>query len=611
MMLLPENRALLTTALRPPVGYSLDRAVATTYSLDLIALMTTQLTFAAHGYDGDVESVGSIALLDSIRSNANKTTVFVQGGGIHVPTRYRPLLALLEDSVVEVAAPREGALFHPKLWVLRYVDPSGVKTHRVLVLSRNLTFDRSWDTLLRLDEVPRGEAAAVGIQGGGFADFVAMLPELANSSRPVEMDDLVITLREANFRLPEGFDDAEVLALVGDVPFDLDWSVRRALLISPFLGMATVARLAANVKELRILSTAQALDGLGALPSHVRCFTLAPTAEIAPEQIDTQLDATSPAPDELSEAATEVTPPPVGLHAKVLMLEDGRDAWVTTGSANATVGGFQRNVELMVEMHGPRSACGIDASWDDRPGTPGLASMVAPYTLRPRSAEDEIRENLDWQLATHHAELAALDITTVIVSLGDETFAQITEVPVPLPAVGASTTVRPMTRREPRYAVALQSAMRWEPLGLGSLTPFIVVRSRLSREGVAVVRECVLRTRLIDDIPERLDLVLREILKTNDDVLAYLAFLLGDAARDHPPMEAMMLERLAGTSKERRDLPPVILFEPLVRAALGNPEALQRVGSLVADLVRMGETEKLPEGFLPLWEIASEVGRMS
>lgn len=608
-MLLPENRALLTTALRPPVGYSLDRAVATTYSLDLIALMTTQLTFAAHGYESDVDSVGSIALLDSIRSNANKTTVFVQGGGIHVPTRYRPLLALLEDSVVEVAAPREGALFHPKVWVLRYVDPSGVKTHRVLVLSRNLTFDRSWDTLLRLDEVP--QAAAGGIQGGDFADFVAALPGLANSSRPVDLDDLDTTLRGASFRLPEGFDDAEVLALFGDMPFDLDWSVRRALLISPFLGKATVARLAANVKELRILSTAQALDGLGASPSHVRCFTLAPTAEIAPEQIDTEPDAASTAPDELSQVATEVTPPPIGLHAKVLMLEDGRDAWVCTGSANATTGSFQRNVELMVEMHGPRSVCGIDASWDGKPGTPGLASMVAPYTPRSRSVEDEIREDLDWQLASHHAELAALDITTAIVSLDDETFAQITEVPVPVPAVGASTTVRPLTRREPRYAVALQVAMRWEPLGQASLTPFVVVRSRLSRDGVAVVRECVLRTRLIDDIPERLDLVLREILKTKDDVLAYLAFLLGDAATDHAPMEAMILEKLAGTSKEPRDLSPVILFEPLVRAALGNPEALHRVGSLVSDLVRMGETEKLPEGFLPLWEIAREVGRMS
>ena len=34
-MLAPDNRALLLDALRPPPGYSLDRAVATTFTLDL------------------------------------------------------------------------------------------------------------------------------------------------------------------------------------------------------------------------------------------------------------------------------------------------------------------------------------------------------------------------------------------------------------------------------------------------------------------------------------------------------------------------------------------------------------------------------------------------
>ena len=47
-MLRPDNHGLLTTALRPPVGHTLDRAVGTTFSLDLVALTLAQLTFAAH-----------------------------------------------------------------------------------------------------------------------------------------------------------------------------------------------------------------------------------------------------------------------------------------------------------------------------------------------------------------------------------------------------------------------------------------------------------------------------------------------------------------------------------------------------------------------------------
>ena len=51
-----------------------------------------------------------------------------------------------------VSAP-QGGVFHPKFWLLRYLpqDSGGPARYRLLVLSRNLTYDRSWDTMLRLD----------------------------------------------------------------------------------------------------------------------------------------------------------------------------------------------------------------------------------------------------------------------------------------------------------------------------------------------------------------------------------------------------------------------------------------------------------------------------
>ena len=44
-MLEPEERSLLFDALRPPLGYQLDTAVGTTYSLDLLALATVPVAF--------------------------------------------------------------------------------------------------------------------------------------------------------------------------------------------------------------------------------------------------------------------------------------------------------------------------------------------------------------------------------------------------------------------------------------------------------------------------------------------------------------------------------------------------------------------------------------
>jgi hypothetical protein len=38
-----KDRHLLTELLAPPIGYAFDRAVATTYSLDLMALLSVPL----------------------------------------------------------------------------------------------------------------------------------------------------------------------------------------------------------------------------------------------------------------------------------------------------------------------------------------------------------------------------------------------------------------------------------------------------------------------------------------------------------------------------------------------------------------------------------------
>src|SRR4051794_29808751 len=135
----PDGRHLLTDALRPPTGWRLDVAVATTYTLDLTSLLLAPLSMAA--YDHAEEGIDNAApheLLEAIRRYAERTTVFCQAGGIHVPSTYRKLVVFAEQSVVEVAPP-VGRTFHPKIWVLRFTNAAGAITHRLLCLSRNLT----------------------------------------------------------------------------------------------------------------------------------------------------------------------------------------------------------------------------------------------------------------------------------------------------------------------------------------------------------------------------------------------------------------------------------------------------------------------------------------
>ena len=66
-MLDPYDRRHLLEILRPPDGYTLDFAIGTTFSLDLLALMTAPLGFTLFEAESDSGSRDSLALIESIR----------------------------------------------------------------------------------------------------------------------------------------------------------------------------------------------------------------------------------------------------------------------------------------------------------------------------------------------------------------------------------------------------------------------------------------------------------------------------------------------------------------------------------------------------------------
>src|SRR5438105_2084907 len=109
-MLGPRERSLLLESLRPPNGYRFDRAIGTSYSLDLLALLTTPLAFTFFDWEDDNgrPSANPLALLEAVRRHADKIAIFCQRGAIKVPRPAQLLNAWIERSVVEVEAPTEG-----------------------------------------------------------------------------------------------------------------------------------------------------------------------------------------------------------------------------------------------------------------------------------------------------------------------------------------------------------------------------------------------------------------------------------------------------------------------------------------------------------------------
>jgi hypothetical protein len=118
----PHVRAKLLDLLRPPDGMILDEAIGTTYSLDLPALLVVPLAFTlfdAEDSEGRI-AVQSLEVLESLRRYTDRISIFCQAGHILSPRAQYPQFVHLEKCVVQCNV--DGGCFHPKVWVLRFID---------------------------------------------------------------------------------------------------------------------------------------------------------------------------------------------------------------------------------------------------------------------------------------------------------------------------------------------------------------------------------------------------------------------------------------------------------------------------------------------------------
>lgn len=373
-MLEPRDRMLLFEALRPPEGFRFDQGFGTTYTLDLLALLTAPVAFTwFEQSDEDQRSgVNSLEVLESLRRHADRLTIFCHAGRIALPKTAYPQLAFVENSIVE-CQPVQGGAFHPKVWVLRWMNDARDVRYRVLCLSRNLTFSRAWDTLLSLDgPLLSDRRAAVG-RNRGLVEFVRTLPGLA-TRKPVNtlvtqrVETLAAELERTKFELPDGITDLrfwplgigardrDPLAEVGD----------RLLVVSPFITLGRLEDLAKGRSDVTLVSTSNALAHLTRRPEGVKQFYS--LTERAMLESDTEREGARESEAEAIELSD--------LHAKLFVRERGWDAHIWTGSANATAAAFGGNVEFLVELTGPRKRFGIDALMEPQKGEVRFVNLL-------------------------------------------------------------------------------------------------------------------------------------------------------------------------------------------------------------------------------------------
>lgn len=599
-MLETRARRLLLESLRPPEGYAFSEAVATTFTLDLVALLTAPLAFTMFDWqdaDGRPQA-DPLALLESLRRHADSVHLFCQAGYVSVPPADQRLLGWLERTVVEVRRP-EGGPFHPKVWVLRFTADGRPIRYRVLVSTRNLTFDRSWDTLLVLDgDVREGDADTR--EGPALADFVTALPRLA-LRQPVAprvaetVERMAGEIRRTKFEVPEPFEDFRFLPLGRSLWNALgkpekkhpEWTgfdhrrVDRLLVVSPFLSPEALRRMSTPGAGDILVSR---LDAVLGIPGEVLrrfqdVYVMAPDAEGEPVEAD----------GEVSER-----PALSGLHAKLFVADQGRYATAWTGSANATGSLGGDGVELLVElMGGKKGQCGVDAILGGAEGRGGLRGLLQRYEI---PAQDPVGDVVQWELERKMDEFRSLVAEAgLALEVGDggspELFQVILTAPpsfqAALPA-GAFLRVRPVTR-------ARATAVAWAPdkdarLDLGvspfeGLTTFFAFSATVTHQDRSLECEFVLNLPETGMPTDRRERMLRAALGDRRQVLRFLMLLLADNGLDVQHLlrvSSAVDGRSPGTDGEM--VAATDLLESMLRAIDRDPEKIDRVERFVADL---------------------------
>lgn len=595
-MLAPDDRAVLREQLRPDPDHALDVAVATTFTLDLTAALVAPLAFASFDLS---ESGDPIAVLEAVRSAAERVTIFGQVGQRRVPATPSDLMAFLEPMLHDVGAPIPGFLFHPKVWVLRYAGPDGSR-YRLLCGSRNLTDDVSWDVLVRLDGTPGTRRLSAN---GPLVELVKALPEMVTGDLAEERRrailELAEELRSVNWEMPPGvrnltFHTLGLRRRRGTPPLIDAMRGRRHLVVSPFLDDEALDLLGRGTDERIVVSRPESFEGLAPdTLDGLRCHVLSPMAGLAePDEAPDQQEgepSTVPAPASDSLLG--------GLHAKAYVTEYDRQARLFLGSANATGPGLaERNVEFVVELQSGRRDLGIDLFAG--PGAP-FASLLETY-VPTGGVEPTEEETIRHELERHLRRIADQQLVASVSPAADRWEEVITGTKaLELDAddeLKAGLLTRP---GEARAQTGTSLTATFEALTTADVTPFVVLQLSRALGAGSVVCSTVVTARLLGDPPGRLDEVLARQVDTPEKFLRFLAFLLGLAGG--PPVPVLGAEGPGGTWATSA-FGSAGVFEMLVRAVGERPKAIADLERLVA---RLESTEAgraiLPDGFVELW----------
>jgi hypothetical protein len=594
-----RNRLDYGELLRPPSGYHLDHAIAATYSADLGTLLSIPVALVhAQTLEGDF-SEARFQLLEAIKQFSSRVKVYHQKGQLHKPAKLNWLYAYLEDALAPILPADAFTAFHPKLWVIRYAptENSGEdrpNCFRVIVLSRNLTFDRSWDVAACIDGELTGSPVKANQPLVGFVQWLD-----SQNSTPWA-SEFINELKRVKFTAPDPFSKI-VFHPIGTPDSRPNPTTSRkaktGLVVSPFLHPDALAWLRENTGELFLFSNREELERMpdGAL-DHIASHHLS----------DLVVDG------EFFEGTSDGKFEPVQqkLHAKLFIFdEEGGAAWFL-GSANATTAAARKNVEFMLELSGGGHATRVRPQLNTFLGKEGEPAPFVPFD--PGATTKTNEEEAEQQQAIRcfeYALLCARVLGHVIPAANGSglDFTLSLDLKMVPNNPGIKATAQPFNVNAGHKPVKLQAGQiqtcTFENISEVELSRFILFR--LEPAG-GQPHEFLVRIE-IEGLPtDRLDNILRKIIDSRDKFFDYLRFLLAEEIHKEDLLEVgSPAPGLQGNENHdwHAKLP---IMEQLLITASRSPKKLRDINDLIHHLGAQAAPgagpSVIPPDFIAFWE---------
>lgn len=427
-----------TDLLRPPDGWQVEHAILTTYSADLVVVVTALLALA--GCDLDYRRTGSrVELVKAFVALRGRVRIIAQANRIAVPRKSRPILKLLDKFLAVVETDEKTSSWHPKIALVRYHrnDDKTDRQWRVWLGSRNLTNAMNWDAGLTLTSRAdkRGQSVA------GLADLGAELADRAKLAA-LSSADVRKELAALTWECPP---DCEVqnISLLGpnlaagfpSPPTDTE----HVLVVSPFLDptvdssiVRAIAQWGGPETQRTLISTASELQRLWEMDPGVfegiKACTL-PFPELPVEGTELLLEDCGA---DVAEKAEGEQLPPLGLHAKLFLATDRKRRQLWIGSANATRRAWDgRNFEVVAAtLIGSETAKALKKFSDDceqfiPDNSPSVVDELEKNLEQARkllsggwSLRQEVFDNESWIVASSPPSLACLAVRLEVAALG-------------------------------------------------------------------------------------------------------------------------------------------------------------------------------------------------